>query len=274
MNWPIRIGSIILAVLACVGFDQLVGGLPNQGLYRLAILACLNVILAVSLNLINGITGQFSIGHAAFYMVGAYTSAILTSKFYNPSIPEPVWLVLMMVAGAITSSIAGFIVGLPSLRLKGDYLAIVTLGFGQILMIIVQANEGLGGAYGYKLPLDIQLLWIAALAMIFVIAVCRNMLRTSYGLQFLAVREDEVASLAMGVNITRVKVSAFVIGAAFAGLAGGAFALCEKFIAIKNFDMAYSFMILTMVVLGGTGSITGSALAGFAVFALPEYLRS
>jgi branched-chain amino acid transport system permease protein len=241
---------------------------------RLVVLAGLYVTLAVSLNLINGITGQFSIGHAAFYQVGAYLAGFLTVKFFGQAnMPPLVWLVATMLAGALAAGLAGFIVGLPSLRLRGDYLAIVTLGFGEIIRIQVQNMPVLGGAYGLTVSPKTQAPWLVWLLAIVCIAVCRNLLRTAEGLKFLAVREDEVASSAMGVDLTRVKVTAFVLGSAFAGAAGALLAQYEGFITPATFAMDVSFIILTMVVLGGTGSITGSVVAAMFLSYLPEYLR-
>lgn len=284
--WGIR----LVSVLAALGFAYLVGtGTLNPDgsagfLSRLVALAGLYVTLAVSLNLINGITGQFSIGHAGFYMVGAYAGGLLTSTLYqNFRIGEANWLLLAVPAGALAAGLAGLVVGLPSLRLRGDYLAIVTLGFGEIIRIVVQSREEFGGSYGLQIvPMSPELwnpsaglipTYIWALA-ILTIAISRNMCRTSHGLQFLAVREDEMASAAMGVNTTRIKVIAFVIGSALAGAAGVLFGHMERFVTPDQFRMDLSFIVLTMVVLGGTGSITGSTLAAVVLFALPEYLRT
>lgn len=248
---------------------------------RLIQLGMIYMTLAVSLNLINGITGQFSIGHAAFYQIGAYTSAFISIHYYRTGTIEPwVWLLLMIIVGAAAAGIAGFVVGLPSLRLRGDYLAVVTLGFGEIVRIVIQAQEALGGPYGLTVtasdapdPLKITPIWMIAGLAIFVIACCRNLLKTAHGLPFLAVRDDELAASAMGVNTTVTKVTAFVLGASFAGMAGALFAHYEGFITLKLFDMNQSFLIVAMVVIGGTGSITGAALAGFFLYLLPESLR-
>ncbi|RYG19052.1 branched-chain amino acid ABC transporter permease, partial [bacterium] len=271
--WPVRLGSVALAIGGCLLLDVVARGMDSFA-QRLIMLAALYVVLAVSLNLINGITGQFSMGHAAFYQVGAYTTMVLAESLKAPhGLPGPVWVILMMVAGAITASIAGLLVGLPSLRLRGDYLAIVTLGFGEIVRIVVQNQPSLGGAYGKNVAPQFQYIWLTWLLAIVVIAVCRNLLKTAHGLPFLAVREDETAALAMGVNVTRTKVVAFVIGSAFAGAAGAVFAHFEGFVSPNQFTMAQSFIIVTMVVLGGTGSITGSAFAAVLLFYLPEKMR-
>jgi branched-chain amino acid transport system permease protein len=273
MFWLKRLGSLAIGVGFCFLIDILAGTQSDYG-QRLIVLAGLYVTLAVSLNLINGITGQFSIGHAAFYQIGAYFSAYITTKFFTAAhMPPLIWLALMAVVGAIGAAIAGFIVGLPSLRLKGDYLAIVTLGFGEIIRIQVQNMPVLGGSYGMNVSPTIKPIWMIWLLAITCIAVSRNLVKTAHGLPFLAVREDEVASAAMGVNVTRVKVSAFVLGSAFAGAAGAFLAHYEGFITPTTFAMDASFIILTMVVLGGTGSITGSVVAAIFLSYLPEMLR-
>lgn len=272
--WLVRLGSIILAIAGVFGLQAVVAGIGNDYLERLVVLAGLYVTLAVSLNLINGITGQFSIGHAGFYQVGAYVSGYVTViLFSRQPLSEPIWLIAMVLVGAIAAAAAGLLVGLPSLRLKGDYLAIVTLGFGEIIRILSINIPAVGGSSGMNITPEIGSLPMVWLLAIICIAVCRNLLKTAHGLPFLAVREDEVASSAMGVNVTRVKVIAFLVGSAFAGAAGALFGHYEGFINPDMFKMEISFLILTMVVLGGTGSITGSTVAAIILFAIPEAPR-
>jgi len=272
--WPVRLGSVLLAVGGCLLLDMWATHNTSSFTQRLILLAGLYVTLSVSLNLINGITGQFSIGHAAFYQVGAYTTGVLAVKFFTAAhLPGPVWLILMMIAGAAAAAIAGFLVGLPSLRLRGDYLAIVTMGFGEIINIIAKNQESLGKAYGMNVSPRFQCIWLVWLLAIVCIAVCRNLLKNVHGLSFLAVREDEIASSAMGVNVTATKVTAFVLGSAFAGAAGALLAHNEGFVSPAMFTMDTSFIILTMVVLGGTGSITGSVLSAVVLFYIPEKMR-
>jgi branched-chain amino acid transport system permease protein len=273
--WGVRLVSILVAVAVCFGIQGFSSHLPG-GDYtqRLVVLAGLYITLAVSLNLINGITGQFSIGHAAFYQVGAYFSGYLTDHFFEKAhLPDTLWLLVMMIAGAMGAAVAGLIVGLPSLRLRGDYLAIVTLGFGEIIRIFVQNTNEIGGAYGMQITHKIPSIWLVWLLAIVCIAMSRNLLKTARGLIFLSVREDEVAASAMGVNVTKAKVSAFLIGSSFAGAAGALLAHYEGFITPQTFGMDVSFIILTMVVLGGTGSITGSTIAALFLSLLPELLR-
>ncbi|GIV02833.1 MAG: hypothetical protein KatS3mg015_1663 [Fimbriimonadales bacterium] len=282
--WLVR-GLSVLAVVAGLYVLQtlILPALPTQYDARLIALALLFGSLAVSLNLINGITGQFSIGHAAFFLIGAYGAARLTLSFYQAQpLDQTAWLVVVTVAGGVMAGIAGFVVGLPSLRLRGDYLAIVTLGFGEIARIFVlnQTGKGssiagldLGGAFGLPGITIMTQVWHFALLLILTVLVSRNLLQTSHGLAFLSVREDELAAEATGVNTTKTKVTAFVLGAALAGMAGSLFAHFEGFITPQHFDMTVSFIILTMVVVGGTGSITGAALAGITLKLLEEALR-
>lgn len=277
MFLPTRIVSILIGIGACFLIDSVARHTLGDYQQRLIVLAGLYVTLAVSLNLINGITGQFSIGHAAFYQIGAYLTGYLSIHYmdhYKMSVGGDVqWLMIMVVIGAAGAALAGFVVGLPSLRLRGDYLAIVTLGFGEIIRIVVQNTEAVGGAYALKEIPKIQPIWLTCLLAVTCVAVCRNLLKTARGLTFLAVREDEIASAAMGVDVTRVKVTAFMIGSAFAGAAGALLAHYEGLITPQTFAMDVSFIILTMVVLGGTGSITGSILSAIFLSYLPEYLR-
>lgn len=275
--WVVRLLSIFLAVGLCAGIGALSEHMPG-GDYgqRLVVLAGLYVTLSVSLNIINGITGQFSIGHAAFYQVGAYLGGYLTDRYFSNGhlpLPDSVWIILMMAAGAVGAALAGLIVGLPSLRLRGDYLAIVTLGFGEIIRIVTQDTNEIGGSYGLQINHKIPAVWLIWLLAITCIALSRNLLKTGRGLLFLSIREDEIAAAAMGVNVTRIKVTAFLLGSALAGAAGALLSHYEGFITPLTFGMDVSFIILTMVVLGGTGSITGSVIAGMFLSLLPELLR-
>jgi branched-chain amino acid transport system permease protein len=272
--WGSRAVSLGVALGLCFGFEALIGGLGENYLYRMAFLAGLYVVLAVSLNIINGICGQFSLGHAAFYHVGAYIAAYSSIHWLDKSGVNPLlWVLMMIPIGAILTGLVGFVVGLPSLKLRGDYLAIVTLGFGEIIRIVTINIQEVGASYGMLGVKQIEPLWVVWFLAVVVIAVSRNLLKSAHGLSFIAVREDEVAASAMGVNVTRTKVTAFVLGSMFAGAAGVLLAHFEGFVSPDSFKMEISFIILTMVVLGGTGSITGSALAAIALFGLPEVLR-
>jgi branched-chain amino acid transport system permease protein len=231
------------------------------------------IVLAVSLNLVTGLTGQFSIGHAGFMAVGAYTSAVLVRA--GPAHdPSRLFFLLSIGAAAGTAGLAGWLVGKPSLRLKGDYLAIVTLGFGEIIRVIIENTEQLGGAIGLSpIPQRANFTWIFFAACATVL-LARRLRESTHGRAFLAVREDEVAAESMGVDTTAYKVRAFVIGAALAGVAGALSSSFEGNLAPQSFTFVRSFEVVAMVVLGGMGSITGSVLAAALLTLLPEALRS
>lgn len=284
----------LLIFMAVLGGLMIVNRLVIDNLkdyYVTVLILCgIYATLAVSLNLVNGITGQFSIGHAGFYGVGAYVGAswtMLWRPLLAKSIPllatgsqlgDALNLLIAVGLGGIAAGVAGILVGLPSLRLRGDYLAIVTLGFGEVIRITILNIDAVGGPRGFS-PITalvsdhgIPLVWVYGL-LIVVVVFSRNLLRSVQGLTWLAVREDEIAADAMGVDTTKVKVMAFVIGAAFAGAAGVLMAHIQTGITPDMFDMNTSIIVTTMVVMGGTGSISGSVLAAMALTALPELLR-
>lgn len=251
----------------------------------------INIILAVSLNLINGHTGQFSLGHAGFMAVGAYTAASLTFAMgaarSSPFVTEIIFAVALLTGGVV-AAVVGLGVGIPTLRLRGDYLAIVTLGFGEIIRVILQTTdnlakhfsggaaavlENMGGASGMKgiaTLTNFGWAWALAAITVFVIATLVN---STYGRGFIAVHDDEVAASAMGINPVRYKVTAFVIGAFFAGVAGGLYAHHKQFLSPTGFDFMKSIDIVVMVILGGMGRTVGVILAAVILTVLPELLR-
>jgi branched-chain amino acid transport system permease protein len=252
-------------------------------LLQILCLAGINVILAVSLNLINGFTGQFSIGHAGFMAIGAYASAYFTVTFgdrvlaalgFLPAFgAQSVLLLAGLSIGAVLAAIAGFLVGVPSLRLRGDYLAIVTLGFGEIIRVLILNIDAVGGARGFSgIPKLANFFWIYLFAAVTILIVYR-IVRSSFGRTLLAIREDEIAAEAMGVHTTRAKVISFVVSSALAGIAGGLFAHYLMFIHDKSFTFLKSFEIIIMIVIGGLGSISGSVLGAMLFIGLTEGLR-
>ena len=235
----------------------------------------INIILAVSLNLINGHTGQFSLGHAGFMAVGGYTAARLTLTL-QPALPpwaQPLLFTGGLVLGGLMAAVIGLAVGVPTLRLRGDYLAIVTLGFGEIIRVFFQTTEAFGAATGLTgFPHWTTLGWAWSGAAVTVFAVgC--LVNSTYGRGFIAVHDDEVAAGAMGINPVRYKVTAFVIGAFFAGIAGGLYAHHKQFLAPTGFDFMKSIDIVVMVILGGMGRTTGVIIAAVLLTILPEALR-
>lgn len=242
----------------------------------------INIVLAVSLNLINGYTGQFSLGHAGFMAVGAYTAAALT-KFGGPHVlpiiggennfTTGILFLVALILGGLVAAIAGLCVGVPSLRLKGDYLAIVTLGFGEIIRVIFRNIEWLGGSLGLtSIPPYTNFFWVFSFAAITVFVVT-CMVNSTYGRGFIAVHDDEVAAEAMGLNATKYKIIAFVTGAFFAGVAGGLYGHFKLSIDPKGFDFIKSIEIVVMVILGGMGNTIGVILAAILLTLLPEFLR-
>jgi branched-chain amino acid transport system permease protein len=298
--WPLFAG---VAIAAAMHFF-----LPSAiGPYftRIVVDTGIAIVLAVSLNIVNGMTGQFSLGHAAFLALGGYTAGIVTyygsMLLWNSTgkhggfLGSGEWLfVFACVIGGLVAIAAGYIVGLPSLRLRGDYLAIVTLGFGEILRVILQQTRPVidnlqdlknatasqlwpppvGGAVGFNgLPKYTNLFWVYAFVTLMVVVAFR-LKRSSLGRAMISVREDEFAAQAMGVNVARVKVMAFMIAAFFAGMAGGLYAHESGLIMSPReagFQRSLDYVLMT--VLGGRGSISGVMLAAIILTVLPEALR-
>jgi len=279
-------GSLLVLVL----IDQLLPRALNS--YYLTILAriAVAVLAAVSLQLVNGFTGQFSIGHAGFMAVGAYTGAAVSVYVGAPVLAalqqwlpayaaRALYFPLPLVAGGLAASLAGLLVGIPALRLRGDYLAIATLGFGEIIRIAILNIDAVGGARGFSLsaPAGVELRYeslgaiggVVALS----VALIARLVYSAGGLAFRAVREDETAAEAMGIATTRVKVEAFAVASFFAGVAGALFAHAEGYVHTNSFSFVRSFEIMAFVVLGGLGSLTGAALAAAVLTAAPEVLR-
>jgi branched-chain amino acid transport system permease protein len=250
---------------------------------RVIMLAGINIILAVSLNLITGFTGQFSIGHAGFMAVGAYSSAYLTVYYAQAwerslggviggSLAHALIFLLAILVGAIVAAVAGLIVGIPSLRLRGDYLAIVTLGFAEIIRIVILNIDKVGGATGFTVPGYTNFLWVGAFAVLTIVVVY-NIVHSDIGRALVSIREDELAAEAMGINTTRYKVLAFVISSALAGMAGVLFGHYTSFLSTNDFQFIRSFEIIIMIVLGGMGSLTGAVFGAIVITIMPELLR-
>jgi len=282
--------GIFLAIAAGMGLlSSLVSGtlfaavgIPPYPL-RIITLAGINIILAVSLNLISGFTGQFSIGHAGFMAIGAYGTGWMAVTFgpriqaalsFLPVDAQQGVVVLVGLAfGAFLAAIGGLLVGVPSLRLRGDYLAIVTLGFGEIIRVVILNIDAIGGARGYTgIPNLAGFGWVFFVVILTVIAV-HNLVGSSFGRTLIAVREDEIAAEAMGVNVTRAKVAAFVASSTIAGIAGGLFAYYNMYLHTNSFTFIKSIEFIIMVVIGGLGSTLG-AVVGAAIYTiLIEVLR-
>lgn len=276
----------IIAIALLAVFLIVVKG--NLGSYetRVLNLCAIYAILAMSMNLINGFTGLFSLGHAGFMAVGAYTSALLTMStaskeavFYMAPLISPLNKITLpfffaLIISGIMAAIAGWLIGYPALRLKGDYLAIATLGFGEIIRIVFTNTQSLtNGALGIKsIPVTTNLWWSfgTALITLFVLA---SLINSSYGRALKAIREDEIAAEAMGIGLARHKTIGFTIGAFFAGIGGALLGNLIGSIEPKQFTFLLTFNILLIIVLGGMGSLTGSIIASFIVTIGMEWLR-
>ena len=273
----------IAAILLLAVLQSSLRGLIGAYNYQIVILVGINIILAVSLNLINGVTGQFSIGHAGFYAVGGYTSAFLVvyggkfirafTAFLPTMAQDAVVLLLGLSAAALAAGLAGLAVGIPSLRLRGDYLAIVTLGFGEIIRVFILNIDAIGGSRGFSgIPQLSNFFWVYLLVLITVVTI-RNLINSSYGRAFISIRDDEIAAEAMGVDTTRVKVLSFVISSMFAGIAGGLFGHFTMYLHPNSFLFTTSFYLIIMIVVGGLGSIEGSILGAVLVTVSLEVFR-
>ena len=270
----------LLAVSVVWVLNSILPDLMGPYYFQILVLAGINVILAVSLNLVNGFTGQFSMGHAGFMSVGGYISAYITTQLVvsHPGLMNDAFLgtavfVASLLLGGLGATCAGYFVGLPSLRLRGDYLAIVTLGFGEIIRVVFLNTEAVGGARGLSGIMQFSSFgWVFTFAIFTVFTVWR-VVHSAQGRILLSIREDEIAATAMGVNTTQGKVRAFAMGAFFAGIAGGLFAHYLTIMSPGTFDFNRSFEIIIMVVLGGMGSISGSVVAAILLTTLKEALR-
>lgn len=274
----------IIGFAAIVLFGRIIEVSSNQFVQQIVLYMGVSVILALSLNLVNGFTGQFSIGHAGFMGIGAYVSAYLgTAVIQTPGFFDFLWFA---VAGGLAAAVAGYMVGLPSLRLRGDYLAIVTLGFGEIIRVVFLNTPAIGGARGLGgitrppaiemgdfiiEPLFLFHMHMAFWVVVTFVALWR-LAHSVHGRTFLSVREDEIAAQAMGINTTQTKVRAFVISAFFTGVGGAVFAHSAQYLTPQTFDFTRSVDILIMVVLGGMGSLTGSAVAAVVITALQWFV--
>ncbi len=291
MSLARKLTYIILTLAVLIALNQVFehgfGDFQINPYYaRIINLIGINITLAVSLNLINGLAGQFSIGHAGFMAVGGYTATYLTvsrgnqiAALVGSTLADPVGASVVMVpslaAGAAAASLAGLLVGIPSLRLKGDYLAIVTLGFSEIIRVVILNIPAVGGATGFTDAIPItNFFWIFAMALL-TIVVTRNIARSTFGRALFAIRSDEIAAEAMGIDTTHHKVLAFVVSAALAGVAGGLSGqLFANPLNPQNLNFVKSIEVIVMIVLGGIGSITGAVLGATTLTILPEALRS
>jgi len=286
MRAALRVAGIAGVLLAIYALELGVEGGLNDYVQRIVLLAGINIILAVGLNLINGTTGQFSIGHAGFMAVGAYGAAYVGVKIAGPihalihpgALANSVIFNIALLVGALFAGISGLVVGMPSLRLRGDYLAVVTLGFGEIIRILFNNATFLGAATGYfgddpsGLPTYTNFFWVYAWAALIVVLI-HNLTFSQTGRSLVAIREDEIAAEAMATPTTRLKVTAFAISAATAGIAGGLFAHMQAGVRPEDFRFEKSIDMIVMIIVGGLGSISGAILGGIFLAVSLELMR-
>ena len=260
------INYIVIGLLTVVlGGIALAGGRFDNSLLFLLEKMAISIILAVSLSLVVGFLGELSLGHAGFMCVGAYLGGKIAALLV-PSLGNGIltFLISLLVGGGV-AALCGVIIGLPALRLRGDYLAIVTLAFGEIVKSIFQntSNDSFGGALGLNTPrYDKKYLFIIAFVLVLItLAVVQNFIRSKHGRAVTAIRDNEIAARATGINVTKYKLIAFTLSATFAGIAGVLYSFSNYTVQSSKFGYNYSIEILVMVVLGGMGSINGSILA-------------
>jgi branched-chain amino acid ABC superfamily ATP binding cassette transporter, permease protein len=245
-------------------------GMINSYISGILILVCINIVLAISLNITAGCLGQMALGHAGFMSIGAYTAALFTKSNLIPGVGG---YVLALILGGLVAMIIGVVIGIPALRLRGDYLAILTLAFCEIIRVLIEFFKFTGGAKGLtgiKLNKNFAIIYIIMLLCVFMMY---TFMKSRHGRAILSIREDEIASESSGINLTFYKTLAFAYSAFFAGVAGGMYAHYIGILGAKNFDFNKSIDILVIVVLGGLGSFTGSAIGAIVLTILPEMLR-
>ena len=278
-KWKQYIAYIILLAVACYfGIGGMQGSL-NRSTTILLEKAAVAMILVVSLNLVVGFLGELSLGHAGFMCVGAFLGAklaVVLDAAMGPGNEVAILMICLLVGGA-AAAICGIIIGLPALRLRGDYLAIVTLAFGEIVRSVFEnlPDEMFGGSLGQKaVRFDRQYLFLFGFALVIVtLAAIQNIINSKHGRAVTSIRDSEIAAHACGINVTKYKLTVFTVSAFFAGIAGVLFAFTKSKVQPSTFDYNYSIEILVMVVLGGMGNLIGSLISAVAVTCLNEYLQ-
>ena len=276
-KWKHYINYIVITIVTVVfAIISATGGLKSSSTILLEKIA-ISIVLAVSLSLVVGFLGELSLGHAGFMCIGAYlggkVASLLVPVFGNGTVT----MLIALFVGGGCAALLGFVVGLPALRLKGDYLAIVTLAFGEIVKVIFQQSKLFGGNLGLSTPNrpNRNTFFIVAFALVlFTLLIIQNLMRSKHGRAITAIRDNEIAARATGINVTKYKLVAFMISAFFAGIAGVMFSYTNSSVQAVKFGYNYSIEILVMVVLGGMGSINGAILSATLITILNEKLRT
>lgn len=281
-KWKHYLNYIAVAIVTIVFGSMSFGGmLPSSALYLLEKVA-ISIILAVSLSMVVGFLGELSLGHAGFMCVGAYlggkASAILEPMLRGVPAGKEIALIISLVVGGLVAALFGIVIGLPALRLKGDYLAIVTLAFGEIVRSVFMnsSSESFGGALGLSTPrYSKNYLFIIAFVLVLVcLAITQNLIRSKHGRAITAIRDNEIAARATGINVTKYKLAVFTVSSLFAGIAGVLYSYSNYNVQSAKFSYNYSIEILVMVVLGGMGSINGSIIAATLITYLDNTLQT
>ncbi len=267
------IGVCLLFFSLMLLFNSGVLGARTNYIKGIFTTACYTIIMVASLNLLTGFMGEFSLGHAGFMSVGAYSSAIVTNMLADKGIPNILLFITALLIGGFVAALTGALVGIPALRLRGDYLAIVTIAFAEIIRVAFCNFEITGGGRTMsgitKLSDFSWCFWVMVLCVTFMYMY----IRSRFGRTVIAIREDYIASAASGINVTFYKVLTFTISAFFAGIAGAMYAHYMTAMIPTNFNFMYSAEFLTMVIIGGTGSLTGSVIGATFLSSLPELMR-
>ncbi len=276
-KWKHYINYVVITVFTVVfAIISAAGGLKSSSVILLEKIA-ISIVLAVSLSLVVGFLGELSLGHAGFMCIGAYLGGKVASLLVPVMGNGALTMLIALIVGGGCAAVFGFLVGLPALRLKGDYLAIVTLAFGEIVKVIFQQSEAFGGNLGLTTPNrpHKNTFFIVAFALVlFTLLIIQNLMRSKHGRAITAIRDNEIAAKATGIDVTKYKLVAFMISAFFAGIAGVMFSYTNSSVQAVKFGYNYSIEILVMVVLGGMGSINGSILAATLITILNEKLRT
>lgn len=262
--------SILFALLFILVQFKIIGSY-FQGI---VILACINIIMASSLNITTGFLGQIALGHAGFLAIGAYSSALISMALSTYDMPDIMRFLIAVLSGGILSGISGFFVGIPALRLRGDYLAIITLGFGEIIRVVILNLKITGGGKSLMGIDNLSNIYVVFWITVFIVSILFTFVRSKYGRAIMSIREDDIAAEASGINNTYYKVLAFTIASFFAGIAGGIYAHYLTVLNASGYGFMKSTEYVVMVVLGGMGSLTGSIVAAIVLTILPEALRA
>ena len=267
------INTVVLAAILVLGNMLFAGGALSRATKSVILQCGVYSIMAVSLNICTGYLGQLPLGHAGFMAVGAYAGALFWQAV--PGLPTPVAIVCGILIAGLAASLFGVIIGVPALRLKGDYLAIITLGFGEIIRIaIINLPDITGGTPGLLNVPKYTNFTVTFLCLVVCCFVVHNLMHSRHGRAILAIRDNEIAADCCGINLTAYKVFAFALSAFFAGVAGAVYAGLQGSLFPKSFDFMASINVLVMVVLGGMGSMTGSIIAATVLTALPLIMQS